>query len=387
LPEVVSANGLTASRVGDEVTLHWTTPTHTTDKLLISGPIVAEICRETVMAGTAAIGIQEKARPAGVGQGASQNAGKPAATGPCSPVVLRENVTPGVSEAVDPLPPSLTSGAARALAYRVQLLNAAGRTAGASPVVYAASGPAPQPVEGLTGTATKAGVVLEWKREPEKAGNGEPEIGVDAVELDRTTLASQAAAAKTAATATAKAAAKTPAGIGFAPKQASGSSFAAGNVDAGGAVDHTAQIGDTYSYTAQRVRSLVLEGKTLEVRSMPSAAVPVEVRDVFPPDAPVGLVAVPGFAGEGEKQTPAIDLSWEPNMEPRIAGYRVYRREAEGAAASGWRQLDEELLPVAAYRDTTVAPGHRYAYRVTAVSQAGNESAPSAEATETAPVP
>jgi hypothetical protein len=167
---------------------------------------------------------------------------------------------------------------------------------------------------------------------------------------------------------------------------------AGGAVDVGGTVDRTVQIGHTYRYTAQRVRSVELGGQRLEVRSSPSAAVTVEIKDVFPPEAPVGLVAVPGFAGEpssgqsagqaGELAAPpiqklAIDLSWEPDMEPRVAGYRVYRRELDGEAASAWRQLGSGLVPVAAYRDLSVVAGHRYAYRVTAVSEAGNESAPS----------
>ena len=36
-----------------------------------------------------------------------------------------------------------------------------------------------------------------------------------------------------------------------------------------------------------------------------------------------------------------------------------------------------------AYRDQTAMAGHRYAYRVTAVDTAGNESAPSADVQET----
>jgi fibronectin type 3 domain-containing protein len=36
-----------------------------------------------------------------------------------------------------------------------------------------------------------------------------------------------------------------------------------------------------------------------------------------------------------------------------------------------------------AYRDQTALAGHRYAYRVTAVDTAGNESVPSADVQET----
>ena len=47
--------------------------------------------------------------------------------------------------------------------------------------------------------------------------------------------------------------------------------------------------------------------------------------------------------------------------------------------------LTARSVPTAACRDTTVIPGHTYAYRISAVSTAGNESAPSPEVTETAP--
>ena len=397
LPEVVS--GLTAGRVGDDVRLHWTTPSRTTDKLLIAGPIEAEICRENLAAApTTAVKGGQSAAP-----GARENA----VTAPCSPVVLRKRVTPGASEAVDALPAELSAAPARLLAYRVQLRNAAGRTAGASAAVFAASGPAPHAVEDLRGKVTKAGVVLEWKPEAQGTGNREQGTeGANTIELDRTIL--QPATANTTTT-TASNSMATTAGLGSerkgglptAAKEPSESHFRAGGAaDEGGTIDRSAQIGQTYRYTVQRVRSVELGGQTLELRSVPSAEVTVAMQDVFPPGAPVGLVAVPGFAGEpsagqsaglaGEQaapqiQRPAIDLSWEPDLEPRSAGYRVYRRDLDGDAPEVWRQLGSGLVPVAAYRDLSVVAGRRYAYRVTAMSEAGNESAPSAEVQETAP--
>jgi fibronectin type 3 domain-containing protein len=64
-----------------------------------------------------------------------------------------------------------------------------------------------------------------------------------------------------------------------------------------------------------------------------------------------------------------------------VAGYRVYRRETGSA---DWVRIGPELVREAAFRDLKVAPGRGYMYRVTAVSTAGNESAPSGEVTETA---
>jgi len=63
------------------------------------------------------------------------------------------------------------------------------------------------------------------------------------------------------------------------------------------------------------------------------------------------------------------------NLETDLAGYRVYRSEQEGTRG---QLLTPELLPTPAVRDTSVKPGHRYWYTVTAVDRAGNESTPGA---------
>ena len=144
-------------------------------------------------------------------------------------------------------------------------------------------------------------------------------------------------------------------------------------------------MGHSYSYTAQRVDAVVLGGQALELRSVPSATLTFTLRDEFPPDVPAGLVAVPGLAGEGGPAKPAVDLSWEPDMEAGVAGYRVYRREVGEDGSGAWKLLDSELVTTSAYRDMTVVAGRRYAYRVTAVSTAGHESGPSGEAVEKAP--
>jgi hypothetical protein len=273
----------------------------------------------------------------------------------------------GASQFTDVLPESLTSKDPAVIAYRVQLLNPAGRTAGPSAPAYVASGPPPQPIQDLRATATKHGVVLEWSR-PADAGSG------DAIELER--IAENVPAAAKSATGNA---------LPSAPREQVESRFKAGGPT--GSVDRTVLVGRTYRYSAQRVKSVVVGGQTLQVRSLPSAEATVAVNNVFPPEPPVALVAVPGFAGEAEAQRPTIDLSWDPDMEPRIAGYRVYRRDLDGAAPAAWKLLGTELVRTASYRDLAVAADKRYAYRVTAVDDAGNESAASGDVMETAPAP
>ena len=136
------------------------------------------------------------------------------------------------------------------------------------------------------------------------------------------------------------------------------------------------------------MRSIPFNQQTLELRSTPSAELTVEVRDVFPPDVPMGLVAVPELASDGARPPIAsIDLAWDPNPEPRIAGYRVYRQDLDSGSPEAWHSLSTDLVRVTSYRDSTVAVGKRYAYRVTAVGESGSESAPSAAANETSPTP
>ena len=350
LPAELQAGELSAARVGDEVRLSWTMPTQNTDKLLIRGRVTAVVCRDTVSGPGGVRGTAGKARGGAAVGGKAQ----------CAEVTRVTEASGAAATAVDRLPAELAEGPERLLAYRVELENAAGRTAGPSPAVYAAAGAAPKPVQGLGAEPTKAGVVLRWRAAG--AGNGS-----DWVELVRTTVSAPGGTTATAG----------QGGLPGAEKHPVEVRLRAGTEDAGGTIDRTAELGYAYRYTAERVRAVTVGGQRLEERSGVSGGVEVAVRDVFAPDAPKGLVAAPGFAGE----KPAIELSWEPDVEPRLAGYRVYRREGAGE----WKRTGPELVTGAEYQDTAVTAGVRYEYRVTAVSSAGNESGPSDVTAETAP--
>jgi fibronectin type 3 domain-containing protein len=112
------------------------------------------------------------------------------------------------------------------------------------------------------------------------------------------------------------------------------------------------------------------------------------MRDTFPPKSPTGLATIPGLsdAANGSPTAAYIDLSWEPNSEPDLAGYLVYRQLARPNGDPQGPLGKMTPLPIAApaYRDVAVAPGQRYIYSVTAVDASGNESAPSAKAQEVA---
>ena len=99
--------------------------------------------------------------------------------------------------------------------------------------------------------------------------------------------------------------------------------------------------------------------------------------DTFPPNTPLGLVAV---SAQMENAAPEIDLSWEPNSEPDLAGYLVERTDAGVSTAPVL--LTSEPLAAVSYRDLAVLPGHTYSYTVRAQDAANNRSTPSTPATE-----
>jgi len=88
-------------------------------------------------------------------------------------------------------------------------------------------------------------------------------------------------------------------------------------------------------------------------------------QDTFPPAAPSGLQATVGPA--------SVELSWEPNTEPDLASYRVYRAVADGEFVRA-----ADVPPVPTYSDKSIERGKEYRYVVTAVDRAGNESPRSA---------
>ena len=364
LPEIPPASSVSAARIGPAVVVRWMTPERTTDRLLIKGPVVAEVCREVISAADATA-LAGGTPPVRRGE---------AAAIPCSPVVAKAVAQPGkAGETNDTLPPQLASGPSQLLAYRVQLKNTAGRTAGTSVTVYAAAGDAPPPIENFRAHPSKAGAVLEWLSE--HSGND------DTIELQRTAMDPTQQKRQPESVSATLSGPKEPTEVRLRTDNVSGR-------DPGGTIDRSAQIGRTYRYIASRVRIVSIGGERLEVRSAPSAPVTVPIADVFPPEIPQGLVAVPGFMGEGSAARPVIDLSWEPNDEPRVAGYRVYRSVVGNGVPNQWQRIGgEQPLSVAAYRDADILPGQRYAYRITAIGVNGLESRPSDAVGETATTP
>jgi len=333
----VPASDLEASRERDMVTLHFTEPMRTMDKLAIKSPITVALCRQ-------------------------QDAG------PCTEVARRA-IPPAsrkdtVITVTDALPPALTSGQPIVLAYRVTLYNEKGRAADPSNSAYTAGGAAPPSIAGLTVVPAASGALLRWQAEP----------GTDVIELERDrkpALVSRPAGAPAGASA----AAKVPNSLMKPPAEPSQATLRTGSPDAGGTVDAAAHSGETYTYIAWRVRRITIVGHPVELRSAASAPVTVEMRDIFPPRTPQGLIAVPSSG------SPGIDLSWELDTELDLAGYIVYRTETAASAAAPTR-LNPAPIEPPAFHDSTAKPGVRYSYSVSAIDKTGNESPRSATVEE-----
>lgn len=330
LPEPVA--DLAAMRAGDEVTLHWTMPKKTTDHLLIVGPVEAVVCRREVLETHLIEANCAKASAVSLASGEK-----------------------GTFQ--ETLPEALTGGAARQVIYFVELRNRNGHSAGLSKGVVVLAGAAPARLIGLSAAVRADGVALHW------TGNGK-----DSVRVHRRLL---------------KTSAEKPKGAGLmsAPIEPEIRDLfveTAGAQKLVGALDSTARFGQSYEYTAQRVESVNVDGRTLELAGVVSDPLQVAVVDTFPPAVPSGLAAV--FVAE-EK---TIDLSWQPDSEDDLAGYIVVREEAGG----DWKRISPaQPLPGPAFRDTTVEAGRSYRYAVSAIDFSGHESERSAEATESVPNP
>jgi hypothetical protein len=138
-------------------------------------------------------------------------------------------------------------------------------------------------------------------------------------------------------------------------------------------------FGTTYLYT---VRS-VADEQGQPVESGDSVPLIVTPKDTFPPAAPLRLVAVP-IRDEQATGTGlgAIELSWDINQEPDLAGYWVYRSEQPDTQG---QRINLKLLLTPTFRDINAVQGKQYTYKVTAVDRSGNESSLSSPVTAAVP--
>jgi hypothetical protein len=256
----------------------------------------------------------------------------------------------------DPIPPEdLRSHPAATFVYRVHTRVSRKRASADSNTVISHLFPVPARIDTLQASVTESAVDLSWST-PARSSAGDPLSVISGYRVYRGELDPSSADAASKNLAQAKWISP-PALL----SQALENSYR----------DTSFVFGKTYLY---KVRSVIL-AESNPIESDDSTVAIVTPRDIFPPAAPQDVVAaVLPSPSPGSLQ---VDLSWSINLETDLAGYRVYRSEQQGVRG---QLLTPDLLLTPAFRDTSVEPGHRYWYSVTAVDRAGNESLPSATA-------
>lgn len=125
--------------------------------------------------------------------------------------------------------------------------------------------------------------------------------------------------------------------------------------------DNTTDYGTPYHYSVEGFR---IGGDIHLLTDLP-AEVTITTHDTYAPPVPAGLAAVPSVG--------SIELIWERSPASDLAGYRVYRAQAEGRFD---KLADTREAP--SYSDRAVESGKTYRYVVTAFDKLGNESEKSA---------
>jgi hypothetical protein len=333
LPQPV--RDLAAKRAGNTVHLTFSVPQKTTDKLPVRGLMTAQLCRSVdaspcQSAGTLVVPAQQKA------------------------AAMDDN-----------LPAGLTQGLPRLLIYKVSILNRAGKSYGESAPAYTLAGPAPPALTSFVAMPRRKGIVLSWQ------ANDQAASAPAWIRFDRARTSAPPPQPGTVGTSNlnhfpgGKSAEQPPEQILRLTENLT--------QHQGWALDTTAHTGNSYRYIAQRIEQVTIAGRDIEIASQPSAPAETAYRDVFPPPVPTGLVSAADTAAK------TIDLDWNPNVDPGLAGYIVYRRDV--GAHEPAQRISPAGKPVttSTWRDTTALPGQRYAYSVSAIDVSGNESQRSAE--------
>jgi len=128
-------------------------------------------------------------------------------------------------------------------------------------------------------------------------------------------------------------------------------------------IDTATQYGQHYSYQVETITRL---DQNREAQSELSEAAEITPEDRFPPATPTGFRAV--------ASPRSVELSWDANTEPDLAGYRVYRSLPGGSP----EKIADVAVP--AYSDHNVEAGKMYRYEVSAIDRLNNESPHSAPA-------
>lgn len=235
----------------------------------------------------------------------------------------------------DFLPPLFAKGgAASTLAYAVVSVRRSGERSPLSNIALLAPDVPPGPPVILAVTPEEGRICLEWL-EPQEDLLGRRPAKIGGYFVYRRALSEEEY------------------GVPLNAKPFSGTAY----------IDTGAPYGARLVYT---VRASLPENPRVEGAAATEAV--IDYRDIFPPAAPAHLDAL--------SEAALVRLVWDPVTAPDLAGYVIFRAEADGPP----ERLNKELLKESFFTDESVKAGRRYRYTVRAVDTAGNQSAPSPEA-------
>jgi hypothetical protein len=329
---------LHAARKGNQVTLTWSIPTHTTDQQSVRYLGKTLVCRSLAAA------MKQCDAPVG-------DAAAPADLA----AVIKSTPKKLSATFVDTLPSTIEREHPNGFAtYAVEALNRAGRGAGISNQVHVALVPTLPPFSGFNAHTTNQGVLISWECSAlSEAGQGDAKYSFRIYRHEDLKRESRIA-------------------------QLDATGCVAGSTDQTSFLDQSLEWEKTYSYRGTVVSVVESSGKaSVEVEGDDTPEVKVFAHDIFPPAVPTGLQAA--FSEAGAQRF--VDLIWTPVTDADLEGYNVYRHE-EGAAAA---KLNAEPVKTPAFRDAQLEAGKKYFYSVTSVDERGNESAPSEDASERVP--
>jgi len=336
LPQPVADLG--ALRKGDKVSLSWTAPTETTDRLRVQRLGVTRICRSSDQ------DLTDCPDPVGTVSPPPLPANSKQSKGQAQTVEAKQSYA-------DTLPlSSLHNDAAALIRYAVSVSNPNGRSAGLSNQVTVPGMPAPPAPSDFRAQVTADGILLSW------SGNLESSPAPELRQVYRV----------------------------YRREEEKNNDILVAELLFDGrpsyvVSDQSFEWEKTYSYWATVATLVQVKGREgAEFEGLDTPVQRVFAHDIFPPAVPSGLQAV----YSGGAQPGFIDLVWAPDTEVDLAGYNVYRREP-GSETS--QKINPELVRVPSFRDANVRPGHEYLYSISAVDIRGNQSVPSAEVNERVP--
>jgi hypothetical protein len=324
VPKPVS--DLSAHQLGSNVVLNFTLPTQDEDGDRLKEPPAIEIFRGERAAG-----------------GAGKLTTRLVYTLPSA--VVDTYLHEGLMEFRDPLVPATITG--QEMVYMVRARAAKKRASADSNVVSMRVLPVPAPPSDVLAEVTESAIELTWSAPAQSASSG----AVVGYRVYRAAL---------------------PPGTILPPDFTDVSQLhLPGPMELIGPAPSTSfrdtqfTFGTTYVYVVRSIGGA--EGQPVE--SADSKPIVITPKDVFPPATPQRLISLIVSATQS---VPAhVELSWDINAEPDLAGYWVYRSEQPDTPG---QKLNPQLLLSPTFRDMTALVGKRYFYRVAAVDRSGNES-------------